>query len=291
MQKFKKLINSKTGKKLRKTMFAQWVKNSFFYKTYLQSSGDFRYPFYLIAWGIANILTMRKTVSVGDVVYTLPNTNWITHFRWFRIKKKEPEVRYFIDQYVKENDIFFDIGANIGVFSLYAGKKYENLRIYCFEPEYSNLYLLKENILKNSLTKKILIYSVGVSDFTGLSSLHLQDLKEGSAAHTENPGKIKETDEGFKVIWSEGIATFTLDQLCESLNVCPNTIKIDTDGNEFKILNGAVKTLKNPDLRSLIIEMPRSKEFSSQCEEILKKNNFFCCWSKKGVQNEIWEKI
>ena len=30
-------------------------------------------------------------------------------------------------------------------------------------------------------------------------------------------------------MWAEGIATATLDYLCESLNVCPNTIKIDTD--------------------------------------------------------------
>ena len=70
--------------------------------------------------------------------------------------------------------------------------------------------------------------------------------------------------QAFKVIWSEGIATFTLDKLCDSLNVCPNTIKIDTDGNEYKILKGALNTLKNSELRSLIIEMPHHNEKNLQ---------------------------
>ena len=286
----RKFINTKIGQQFKKTTFAQWVKKGFIYQIYLRSCGDWRYPFYVIGWEISNFLTMRKHVSVGGVSFSLPNTNWITHFRWFLIKKKEPEVRFYIDQYLKEDDIFFDIGANIGVFTLYAGKKYKSLQIYCFEPEYSNLYLLKENILKNNLTQKASIYSVGISDFTGISHLHLQDLKEGAAAHTENRETIQETDEGFEVVWTEGIATATLDYLCGSLNVCPNAIKIDTDGNEAKILNGAIKTLQNPALRSLIIEMPPSLEASRQCEDIFKKNNFYRCWSQEGVRNEIWER-
>ena len=70
--------------------------------------------------------------------------------------------------------------------------------------------------------------------------------------------------------------------------MCPNAIKIDTDGNEVKILDGAIKTLQDPALRSIIIEMPPSMEASSQCEEILKKNNFYCSWSQEGVRNKIW---
>ena len=49
----------------------------------------------------------------------------------------------------------------------------------------------KENILKNDLTNKASIYSIGISDFTGISRLHLQDLNEGAAAHTENRETIQ----------------------------------------------------------------------------------------------------
>ncbi len=286
----RKFINTKIGQQFKKTVFAQRIKKSFFYQIYYHACGDWKYLFYLIGWRIANFLTARKDVSVDGVSFSLPNTNWVTHFRWFLIQKKEPEVRFYINQYMKEDDIFFDIGANVGVFTLYAGKKYKSLKIFCFEPEYSNLYLLKENILKNDLTNKASIYSIGISDFTGISRLHLQDLNEGAAAHTENREKIQKTDEGYEVVWEEGIATATLDYLCRSLNVYPNTIKIDTDGNEAKILKGAKKTLQNPALRSLIIEMPRSLVASKQCEEIFKKNNFYCCWSQEGVQNQIWER-
>ena len=43
--------------------------------------------------------------------------------------------------------IFFDIGANIGEFSIYAALRHPQLRVLSFEPEYSNLSLLKENIV------------------------------------------------------------------------------------------------------------------------------------------------
>ena len=94
MKIVRKFINTKIGEQFKKTAFAQWVKKSFIYQIYLRACGDWRYPFYVIGWEIANFLTMRKHVSVGGVSFSLPNTNWITHFRWFLIKNKEPEVRF-----------------------------------------------------------------------------------------------------------------------------------------------------------------------------------------------------
>jgi FkbM family methyltransferase len=189
--------------------------------------------------------------------------------------------------------VFFDIGANEGIFSIYAACKNKKLQVYCFEPEYSNLALLKENVLENNLSDRVNIFSVGMSDFNGLSQLHIQDTSEGAAAHSESREKIGKTDEGYKVVWREGIGVTTLDQFCEQMNVIPNGIKIDTDGNEVKILKGAKETLKNLKLKHLVIENPHDQGTKGiECEQILIENNFKKVWSDRSKTiNEIWERV
>jgi len=274
----------------KKTAVARWIKTTFIGRLLIQSAGDWRYPFILVSWWFVRMLVPRRKVMIDDVSFTLSCTNWITHFRWYLFKTKEPEVRYYIDTYVKDKDIFCDIGTNVGVFSIYAAKRYPNISVYCFEPEYSNLNALKENIISNNLMLRTKIYSVAVSNFVGLSMLYLQDISTGAAAHTESKKTINTTDEGYPVVWAEGIFSATLDYLCEQLGIIPNTIKIDTDGNEGNVLEGAVKTLSNPNLRSLVIEMPHEDaEKSRYCYKLLESAGLRLDWSdRKKTRNEIW---
>lgn len=276
---------------IKRMKFGQWFKKTKFCNFLKQSQGDWRYPFMVLSWWLVKILVPRKRVSVDGVSFTLPCTNWITHFRWYLFKNKEREVQRYIDDYVKEGDVFFDIGANIGVFSIYAGKRFKDISIYCFEPEYSNLNILKENVVANNITNKVNIYSVAIGNFVGLSRLNLQDLAMGSAAHTENKEAIKITEEGYPVVWSEGIVSVPLDYVCQQLNVFPNALKIDTDGNEDKVLEGAAKTLCDKRLRSLVIEMPDENEKGKYCCEILNRANFYLDWLDTGrTRNQIWVK-
>lgn len=259
-------------------------------RNFKYSYGDWRYLYLPLLWKLSKLLVPRRRIIVGDVSFTLPCDNWITHFRWYLFKKKEVEVREYIDCYVKNGDVFFDIGANIGVFSIYAGKLHEKLKVYCFEPEYSNLHYLKENIIKNKLMDRIKIYSVGVSNENAISMLNIQDLTPGAAVHTESKEKIEITDEGYDVIWREGIATITLDRFCSEQNVWPNAIKIDTDGNEGKILSGASNVLMNKKLRSIVLELPPDERVAEQCISILKKAGFTLKWSRDDTRNQIWAK-
>lgn len=277
--------------RLKKTFIAQRLKGTFIGRFIIQSVGDWRYPFMLGCWWLSSILVPRRKVSVGDVSFTLSCNNWVTHFRWYLFRNKEPEVRKYIDEYMKDNDVFFDIGTNVGVFSIYAAKRHPGISVYCFEPEFSNLNALKDNIRYNDLLTRIKIYSVGLSNFVGLSELHLQDLTTGSAAHTESKEPISVTDEGYKVIWSEGIVSVTLDYICEQIGAVPNAMKIDTDGSENKILEGAKKTLSNAMLRSLVIEIPDDEIKKKYCYDILKSAGFYLAWSdREKTRNEIWVK-
>lgn len=274
------LDNNRVAEKVKSLLIDDFIE---------KSVGDWRYPLHSISWKIAELLVPRRHVHINDVSFTLSCTNWVTHFRWFLFEKKEPEVIYYINTFLNTDDVFFDIGANVGVFSIYAAKRYPDLSLYCFEPEYSNLNELKENILLNGLKDCTTIFSVGISSFVGLSKLHLQDTTAGSAAHTESKTPIEKTDEGYPVVWSEGIVSVTLDYICEQLGVYPNAMKIDTDGNEDKILRGAFKTLRNRKCRSMIIEMPSSPEKRTYCIEALTGSGFQVGWADPDkTRNEIW---
>jgi FkbM family methyltransferase len=286
----KKIKNNYYIKKIFKSSAGKFLKDAFIVRAIEHPAGDWRYPFLLFSWWLVKKLVPRRKVKVNGVTFSLSCTNWITHFRWFLFKTKEPEVRYFIDEYIDDGDIFFDIGANVGVFSIYAAKRYKKIEVYSFEPEVSNLATLKENIIENNVTEKVIIHGIGISNSVGLSKLHLQDLTTGSALHTEDRKNIDHSYEGNNpIIWAEGIYTVTLDYFCEELNIVPNAIKIDTDGNESKILMGAENLLKSPLLKAIIIEMPEDQ--TEYCYSMLLGSGFIKKdYPFKESRNEIWIK-
>jgi FkbM family methyltransferase len=250
--------------------------------------GNCGYPGIALGWQLARFFVPRRHVHCDGVKFSLSCVNPITHFRWYLFPRKEEEVRQYINQYVKDGDIFFDIGANVGVFTVYCACRYPNTKVYSFEPEHSNLGLLKDNIIANHLTDRVTITSIGVSDFVGLSFLNVQDTSPGAAAHTEHRVPVAVTDEGYQVVWQEGIACATVDALSDHFKVVPNALKIDTDGNEDKILKGASRTLSNPTLRSLTLEMPAEEPKKSFCVDVLTKAGFVLTWEKPYTKNQIW---
>lgn len=269
---------------------ARWFETTRLFSFYRNSSGDPRYLYLPLFWWLAGLLTRRRTVRLGDVSFSLQCDNHITHFRWFLFRTKEVEVREFIDTHVPDGGLFMDIGANIGVFTLYAGKRHPRLRVASFEPEYSNLHYLKENILANGLSDRVSVFSVAVSDQAGLSRLYIQDTTPGAAVHSESRTPIDTTAEGFAVTWSEGVSITTLDTACAHLGEVPDALKIDTDGNEAKILAGGTATLADRRLKAVAIEMPMDATDEGACRSALEGSGFSLIWSHPSTRNEIWSR-
>jgi len=222
-------------------------------------------------------------------VICLRADNLITHFRSNLFFVKEKEVRYFIDEKLKKDQIFFDIGANIGVFSIYSAVR-KNALVYSFEPEYSNLFILKENILINRLYNNIFPYSLAIGKNNNLTNLHIADSTPGAAVSSISNEKIKTTDEGYQVVWKEGVVEMKLDDICNQLNIIPNMLKIDTDGNENNVLMGSENVLKNKKLRFIIMEKPSNEKNRISAYEILKKNDYKEI-NIDNSRNSFWEKV
>lgn len=231
----------------------------------------------------------RRTVYSRGLSFTLQCDNWITHYRWQSYNGKEPETLDWIDGWTQDA-IFFDIGANIGVYTVYAALRYPWVRVVAFEPEYANLHLLRDNIVKNGLQDRVDIYSIALSNRVGLSHLHVQDFTPGSALHTESTETLCVTQAQKPVIWGEGIYTLTLDQFCEEKGLQPNYIKIDVDGTEPEVLKGGIRTLSSQRLRSLILELPEEKLARDACEKLLNGVGLRREWRDPFAKspNEVW---
>jgi len=220
-------------------------------------------------WRAAGVIAPRRAVSSRGLHFSLQADNWITGSRWSSYNTKEPETLDWIDRQMQDGDILFDVGANIGVYALYAALRHPKARVAAFEPEYANLHLLRDNVIKNRLQDRIEVYAMALSDHTGVSWLHVQDLTPGSALHTEAEERLQVTRMQQPIVYREGISAITLDEFCRQTRLQPHGIKIDVDGTEAEILEGAVETLRCPALRSLIIEMPSDSSSRVRCERVL----------------------
>ena len=222
-----------------------------------------------LRWRAVRALTPRRIVDSRGVRMTLHCENWITQYRWQSFNDKEPETLDWIDRWLQDGDTFFDIGANVGVYTLYAALRHPRLRAVAFEPEYANLHLLRDNVIANRVQDRVEVYAVALSDRSGVSQLHIQDLAPGSALHTESPHVLRTTLARHPVVWREGICALTLDEFCEQTALQPHGLKLDVDGTEPRILAGAARTLRSPTLRSLILEVPTEPAARARCEQLL----------------------
>ena len=243
-----------------------------------------------LRWRAVNVITPRQNVYSRGLKFTLQCDNWITHYRWKTYNTKEPETLDWIDKWMRDGDTFFDIGANIGVYSVYAALRHRGAKVVAFEPEYANLHLLRDNVIANGLQNRIEVYSAALSDRPGISYLYIQDFTPGSALHTESKEPLSTTLTQHPVVWREGICIFTLDAFCDETSLRPNCLKIDVDGTEPRVLEGGVRTLSSPSLRSLIIELPEEQLARAACEQLLLDAGLHCQWrdSLARSPNEVW---
>ena len=86
----------------------------------------------------------------------------------------EPETIEWIGEF-KKGEIFLDIGANIGLYSLWATVS-KSVRCFSFEPESLNFSILNRNIFYNNLVEKVTAYPLAVSDQVGFDFLHLSEV-------------------------------------------------------------------------------------------------------------------
>jgi FkbM family methyltransferase len=190
---------------------------------------------------------------------------------------KEPETIEWINNFEKKNKIiFWDIGANIGLYSIYAAQKYNDIDVVSFEPSTSNLRILSRNISVNNLVEKIKINQLPLGEKKNTNLImHESEFIEGWSMNAfgdpiDHQGKKFNSKQSYS-IFGNNINFYIENKVLDF----PNYIKIDVDGLEHKILKGGNKCLENEKLKSLSIEL--NENYIEQFEEvtrIMKEHNF-----------------
>ncbi len=156
--------------------------------------------------------------------------------------------------------MLWDIGANVGVFSLYAAVR-RNIKVLAFEPSSMNYHILVRNIQLNQLSDRVMAYCLAFADHTQLGVLNFASYEAGSALNQFGaPGeKSRWTSNAAGLV--HGMIGFKLDDFVERFNPrFPQHLKLDVDGIEIPILEGASATLRDPRLRSVMVELDLDHE-------------------------------
>lgn len=176
--------------------------------------------------------------SSRPVPFLLNTESEISKFRAETFWTKEPETIQWIDDNLASSfscDTFIDVGANIGIYSLYAAASNQEVSIVAVEPIIFNFQQLEGNIDLNNFQGQITAMNIALSDNSGVGAMDIRDRRVGSSGAQ----LIKESDS-----LSDGIQFLSGDQLLSGMSMRAGItyervmIKIDTDGNEFDVLNG-----------------------------------------------------
>lgn len=175
--------------------------------------------------------------------------------------QKEPWTIEWIEKFLKPKDIMYDVGANVGAYSLVASKFTEGqVKIFAFEPGFSTFSELCYNIILNNCQDSIVPLSVALSDKTEVAQFNYSDLTPGKAFHQS--GEWKANEKHSTPVYKQLMLCYRIDDLIKGFGLpVPNHIKIDVDGTEMKVLQGASETISNMSVKSLMVE---SNEFDSE---------------------------
>ena len=149
----------------------------------------------------------------------------------------EKELGDLVKKILKPGDVFLDIGANIGYFSLLAAKHEPTAKIISFEPVSSVFKILEENISRNA-AKNVKAVNAGVGETNGEREIYLSGEDNIGMSSFQKPENYSGKTEKVKV--------FTIDEWFRSPGLPKvDLIKLDVEGSELAAVKGMHETLQN----------------------------------------------
>jgi len=163
--------------------------------------------------------------------------------------KKRPVARTIVDE-LNEDDVFWDVGANVGTFSCIAGDVLEDGHVVAFEPYPPNVERLRRNLQRNDVFHDV--ESRALSDGEGERTFFVMRTDEVGSREGSIEEEYATTDDAVGTITVE---TTTADRTVESgAYPPPNVVKIDVEGAAPDLLAGMEATLDRPACRLLVVE-------------------------------------
>jgi FkbM family methyltransferase len=174
------------------------------------------------------------------------SVNYVTKYRWDTFFFKEPETLAWIDD-MEDGSTLWDVGANVGVYTIYFLAQNKNGKVVAFEPHPANIAGLVDNLSSNDLLNdRITIVSNPLYSDQSICNFNMHSTVVGDSNHTASKSVSAAC---FRSL------TMTLETPLSYGLSCPDYLKVDVDGNERDIIQSADAILANPKLKGILIEI------------------------------------
>jgi len=238
---------------------------------------------------------LKKSETVfhkkNKMLFAVPNQ--MTKYRARTFSSKEPETLEWIDSFT-ENSVFWDIGANVGIYSIYAGLS-KSSKVFAFEPSVFNLEFLARNINLNALQDQVTIVPIALSNKIGMNKFQMKNTSWGGALSTFGEDFDQYGKSFDSPLFEYSIPGSTIDAVGYYFGIDPpDYVKIDVDGIEHLILEGGGAILKNT--KSILLEVNTNFEIQlNNINRIMKQLGFKlirkCFMGDETFYNFWWERV
>ena len=164
---------------------------------------------------------------------------------------KEPWTVRWIETELGAGGVFYDVGANVGAYSLIAAMQPVAPAIFAFEPGFRTFSSLCDNVHLNGCAATITPVPLALAGQSGLRRFRFKALDAGQSRHRLAPPP----DLRWKGLTQQVPVTLMDDLAALCALPAPTHLKLDVDGAELEVLQGVTATLRRAELRSLLVEI------------------------------------
>jgi FkbM family methyltransferase len=205
-----------------------------------------------------------RLIEALDMIYTVPvgekNVRFycggeLSQYRAETLLTKEPYMIEWINGF-KPDDVFLDIGANIGAYTIYASAV-RGHRVISIEPSTENFANLCRNIRENNVGDLVYPFCVAASDYEEMTTLYMHSggLKPGGSGAIFGTEQLTD-DRKIDTQSIQHSMGFSMDNLFKTFDLpFPTKLKMDVIGTQGKVIKGAQGLLNDPRICSIFLEI------------------------------------
>lgn len=193
---------------------------------------------------IPDVPWTRRFDEIGPIRFRLRQQRW---FLWESFAKNDHFMLGVFQRLVEPGDVVYDVGANIGIYTRILAQWFEASKVFAFEPMPQNVQLLRANVALGGLTDRVEIFPMALSNRDGQEALQIDDVRSTTAVLDSVSGGEPSAGRSHFGLPPRTVPVQVgrLDTLVQDCRLpVPHVVKIDTEGAEALVLEGATELLR-----------------------------------------------